>query len=368
MKKINKGLQKIFKEFFYNLFHLIHGKIKGVVSPNDNHRIKILESSFKNTNKYKVYIVKEGRLYTDRVQDTAIILDNNIIEGPSFQLRPVNNVSANQNIVLKKGTPRFKKKLNGTTLSLLTGGAGNDNYFHWLFDVLPRIKICEKVFDISKIDYFLLPDIEKKFQAESLDKLKIPRKKRLSSKNFRHIATEEIIITQHPYCINNDADIEIENIPIWISEWLKSVCLDKKSFNSNDYPSNIYIDRKDSISNTKKLRSIINEEEVKDLLKKYNFEIISLSDYSFEKQIKIINSAKIIVGLHGAGFANFCFCEPNTKVIELKSSTSGKMYENLAFNNKLEYKSIISEPVGTNFNNQYGHIKVSIDNLEKQLK
>ena len=55
-------------------------------------------------------------------------------------------------------------------------------------------------------------------------------------------------------------------------------------------------------------------------------------------------------------------------MVELKSSTSGKMYENLAFNNKLEYKSVISEPIGTNFNNQYGHIKVSIGNLEKQLK
>ena len=55
-------------------------------------------------------------------------------------------------------------------------------------------------------------------------------------------------------------------------------------------------------------------------------------------------------------------------LVELKSSTSGKMYENLAFNNKLEYKSVVSEPVGTNFNNQYGNIKVSIENLEKQLK
>ena len=26
-------------------------------------------------------------------------------------------------------------------LSLLTGGAGNNNYWHWLFDVLPRIEL-----------------------------------------------------------------------------------------------------------------------------------------------------------------------------------------------------------------------------------
>ena len=368
MKKIKKTLQKIFKEFFYNLFFLIYGKINGVISSKDDQRIKTLDASFQNIINYKVYIIKEGRLYTDRVHDTAIILDDKIIDEPSFQLRPVNNVDANQNIVIKKGTPRFKKKLKGTTLSLLTGGAGNDNYFHWLFDVLPRIKICEKVFQISNVDYFLFPDIEKKFQAESLDLLKIPKSKRLSSKNFRHITTDQIIITQHPYCIKNDADVEIENIPIWISEWLKSVCLDKKKFNNDSYPAKIYIDRGDSVSNTRKLRSIINEEQVKDLLKKNKFKIVSLSNYSFEEQVRIINSAKEIVGLHGAGFANFCFCEPNTKVIELKSTTSGKMYENLAFNNKLEYKSVISEPIGINYNNQYGHIKVSIDNLEKNLK
>ena len=48
-------------------------------------------------------ILLKGRLYTDRIHDTAIILDDKIIDEPSFQLRPVNNVDANQNIVLKKG-------------------------------------------------------------------------------------------------------------------------------------------------------------------------------------------------------------------------------------------------------------------------
>ena len=48
------------------------------------------------------------------------------------------------NIVLKKGTPRFKKKIKGKVFSLLTGGGGNENYFHWLFDVLPRLKILQK--------------------------------------------------------------------------------------------------------------------------------------------------------------------------------------------------------------------------------
>ena len=61
----------------------------------------------------KISITKSTELkmldYTDRIQDTALILNNYIIDGPSHQLRPVNNVSVDQNIVFKKGTPRFKK-------------------------------------------------------------------------------------------------------------------------------------------------------------------------------------------------------------------------------------------------------------------
>ena len=67
---------------------------------------------------------------------------------------------------------------------MLTGGAGNDNYFHWVFDVLPRIKICQQILNIDEIDYFLLPDLEK--ISESLDNLNIPKEKRLSSKYYRH--------------------------------------------------------------------------------------------------------------------------------------------------------------------------------------
>ena len=52
-------------------------------------------------------------------------------------------------------------------------------------------------------------------------------------------------------------------------------------------------------------------------------------------------------------------------MVELKSTTSGNMYRNLAKNNKLNYTSVSSEPIGINFNNQYGHIKVSIKDLEK---
>ena len=49
---------------------------------------------------------------------------------------------------------RRLRKLNGIVLSLLTGGAGNENYWHWLYDVLPRIGLCNKLLRLNEIDFF----------------------------------------------------------------------------------------------------------------------------------------------------------------------------------------------------------------------
>ena len=346
---------------------MFYGNIKGKINSEKDSRIKIETIKKGNNLKYKIYKIKNGRLYTDRVHDTAIILDNFIVEGPSYQLRTINNVQVEKNIVFQKGTARIKKKLKGSVLSLLTGGAGNENYFHWIYDVLPRFALYEKASDLNKVDFFLLPDTIKKFQQESLDMLNISEEKRISSKFFRHIACSELFVTDHPYVITNDASNDIQNIPLWISNWLKQKYISNEINNKSIFPKKIYIDRSDSSSNTKNLRLIINENEVKQFLTKNGFENIILGNMHFRDQVKIFNSAEIIVGLHGAGFANLCFCKPGTKIIEFRSTTDGKMYENLAISNSLIYKSINSEAIKFKLA-QYGHINVSIDSLKKTIE
>ena len=80
--------------------------------------------------------------------------------------------------------------------------------------------------------------------------------------------------------------------------------------------------------------------------------------------MEIFNSAEIIIGLHGAGFANIVFAQKNTKIIELKSKTAGKVIENLANSNNLIYKSIECEPSSFNLDNQYGYISIPLFSLE----
>ena len=66
--------------------------------------------------KYNIYKISDGRLYTDRIHDTAVILDNKIIKEPSFQLRykdasEIYNSKIEDNVVFTKGTPRILKNL-----------------------------------------------------------------------------------------------------------------------------------------------------------------------------------------------------------------------------------------------------------------
>ena len=373
MKKIKKILQNIFKVFFYKVFLLLHGRIKGKIGFKNNKRIDVKKVIKNNNHEYNIYKIANARLYTDRIHDTAIILDNFIVEGPSYQLRIINkepsgldNDKVEKSIVFEKGTPRFKKKIKGNILSLLTGGAGNDNYWHWLFDVLPRIGLYEDVLNINDINYFLLPDYKTKFQKETLSLLNISEEKCISSRDFRHISSDKIIVTDHPYVISKNSTNDIQNMPVWISEWLRKKYL-KNFINGNSYVyDKIYIDRKDSL-NSKRLRLIKNEKDVKELLIKNNFKPVVLSDYTFLDQIKIFNNAKVIAGLHGAGFANMCFCKPKTKIIEFKSNTAGKMIEDLAIKNNLVYESISSDPLEFR-DKQLGHIVVSIDLLKKIIK
>ena len=373
---IKKFLQKIFKIVSYGVFFKIYGKISKSIGYKDNSNIDVKIVDLGSNLKYRVYKIYSGRLYTDRIHDTAIILDHSIIEGPSFQLRYTHdskmyNSKIEDNVVFKKGTPRKLRKINSTVLSLLTGGGGNANYWHWLFDVLPRLFLCNKSFGLGEIDYFLLPDDIKGFQNETLEYLNISKQKRLSSVKFRHIKAKELIVTDHPFVISGFSTKDIMNIPRWISEWLKESFINESTISNKKNLKKIYIDRTDKTSNQFVQRSITNEDEVKKYLINRDFTPVKLHEIKFKEQVKLFYNADCIVGLHGGGFANLAFCKPGTKVVELRSISAGTPIENLAKKNDLNYSSIIVQAKRTDkFNNpnQQGHIEIPINNLDKTLE
>ncbi len=366
-----KFLKKITKNFFYILFTIIYKKISVSIKAENDENTHV-EKISKFNNNYKIYKISEARLYTNTIDDLAIISNNKIVEGPSYQLRPDpnddlsprNNSHVSNNIVFKIGTPKILKKKTGSVLSLLSGGGANKNYFHWLFDVLPRLSLLEeKIKNLP--DYLLVPNNEIHFQRETLDLIGFHEKKILSSKKFRHLFCDVLFVTDHPYAIKNDIFKDRDAIPKWISEWLNSKFLKYKKSYRKDLKK-IYIDRDDLDPNRKSFRRILNEEQLRSFLKKFGFEFIKLNEINFVNQIGIFNDAEIIVGLHGAGFANLPFCKKNTKIIEFRTIETGEIIENIAKSNGLNFQSIKITPDSLS-DKQNGLINVPINELQKLI-
>jgi hypothetical protein len=314
------------------IFHVLYGNVKKVISAKNNFNVKIINSTLGNNLSYKIFCINDGVLYNGSVNDCAAITENKLITEASYQFRFKNknwiiNGASSENITLKIGTPSIRKKISGSVFSLLSGGAGKHNYFHWLFDVLPRLAILENAKNVKKPDYYLVPSLKHPYQQQTLKKLNIPFSKLLNGTTIKHISSNKLFISDHPYVFNNDPSKSILHIPDWIISWLK-VKFKTIKHSKKKYSKKIFIDRADS--SFSKTRYIINEKEVKFYLKEIGFKTIVLSNLTFNEQIRVFQNAETIIGLHGAGFANLIFSKAGTKVIELQSSSSGNVIKNLA--------------------------------------
>ena len=261
---------KKFKYIMYKLISLKYGKIKNIKSADKVKDIEIKKINLEKNIFKKVYTLKNSRLYTDRIHNLALIHNNYLIEGPSYQIINNNYARCKKNIVLKIGTPRYLNKLKGITISLLSGGGANANYFHWLFDVLPRLNIIKKTFRLNKVKYLLLPSIKKKFQVETLKILGFRSKQFLSSENFRHITSDQIVVADHPWISSGNSSKDQLNIPIWIYKWLKTSFLNKiKNNRKKKYPKNIFIVRRKQLSKNQSIsqRELINEDKILKIFK-----------------------------------------------------------------------------------------------------
>jgi len=64
------------------------------------------------------------------------------------------------------------------------------------------------------------------------------------------------------------------------------------------------------------------------------------SKHSLRKDINVFQNAKLVVGVHGAGFANMMFCSPNTLIFEIGYTTGMKfpaIYYSMAEALQLKY-------------------------------
>ena len=353
-KKLKKTYKLLRSYYFSALYKKIH--LKSEFKPKF---IKLKKPKL-NKISYKIYSIKNCRIFTNCVENVSVIKNNQLIKEGSMQQISGKLVNAKRNEVLKSGTPKFLKKINGNVFNLTQGASGYDNYSHWLLDIVPKIIILSKAHDLKNIDYFYFSKLNH-FQKETLKILKLSSIKIIDSKLNKHCLVENLMFCTHPHYFKGTLLNAHSNIPKWIICYLRKIFLAAASKKIENCKK-IYIDRSDSQYNHCK---IINDTEIKKYLKKKGFKIIRLSEYSLKEQISIFKNCNLVVGPHGAGLANLIFCKKKTKVLEIKNIGHPNIgYQKISKYNKLKHRFIMLKKIE---NNKQGDMFLPIKKLEKFL-
>ena len=230
-----------------------------------------------------------------------------------------------------------------------------------MFDVLPRIKLCSEYYPIEEIDFFYTPNLLE-WQKITLSVLQIHENKIINSNVVRHLEASELIVVDHPWYHKGFILNQVEFLPSWIVHWLRDVYIKSaKEFKNNE---KIYIDRTESKFGHCQIQ---NDNEVFDFLKEKGFSKYKVGELSFFEQIYLFNNAKIIIGAHGAAFANLIFCKPDTNIIEIKPSTHpNNVNKRISSINNLNYKLIETEELEEH-KRRFGDIYLPIEKLESYI-
>lgn len=256
-----------------------------------------------------VVVLPKGRYWLDRSQtQSAVITSANKLladVSPDFPVlspgHPDKHPSRHLVFSSKKLPP--VQKIDGTVAVL--SGLLNNIYFHWMFDVLPRIELLRlSGIEMTSIDYFLINSRDfLSFHKETLDVLKIPDIKRLCCYQHSHIEAARLIVPSFPG--------SIAWMPKWACVFLRSTFLSKTT-EKTEKIERIYISRENATS-----RRVTNEKKVIRFLDKFGFKSINLETFTVMEQATLLADAKVVVASHGSGLTNVVFCRPETKIIEI---------------------------------------------------
>ena len=357
-------IKKKIKLYYKNLVQLFFKRLYGnVLVPKNVHNLikkeKIRNNKYKSfSNKYyNIYRIKDARIYTDNNENVAIIKNNLILPQISFQQVKGNLKESRFNSVVKIGTPSFLKKIEGKVFNLCQGGSGN-NYFHFIFDIIPKIHLLIYKKKLKDVDYFYLTN-PKKWQIVILKILGIMENKIIDSKIYNHIHADEIYAVDHPWYDKGYIQYNLNKIPKWIINENRKTFLKYKPKN---YNKKIFLDR--SYSNYNHCQ-IENLETISKLVLKKNIATYRPEQLSFKNQIKLFNSSSLILGAHGAAFTNIIFCRPGTKIIEIiPSDHPNQKCKRISKVLNLDYYRIKTNPNNRDINFPF-KIKLNKKNLNQ---
>lgn len=178
-----------------------------------------------------------------------------------------------------------------------------NNYFHWMFDVLPRFELLRR--SGLAIDRYLICPQGNYPYRDTLEKLGIPEEKVTVTDPQLHIQPELLVVTP---------EVSHKRMyPRWAYDFVRNELLSAYG-SSPAGKERLFVSRAGALN-----RRLENEAELLPLLHRYGFRPIRPELLTLSEQIRLFQSAEAIVAPHGAGLTNLLFAQPGVKLLELFS-------------------------------------------------
>jgi capsular polysaccharide biosynthesis protein len=244
-----------------------------------------------------------------RVWGTGHIItpDNQLLDDVSVDFRAVRwTLRPKTSSVVRYWSFQNPAEYKARVAVLATDGAGI--YFHWFFQLLPRFELIRRAgVDIDSIEYFVVNDVSKPFQRESIKALGIEPSRIIESSKVPYLTARELIVPSIP--------IGSGCYWSWMCQFLRVTFLGTGAGRrTGTVGRRVYISR-----GLASYRRVLNEADVIRLLRRHGFEEIRFEQLSMWEQAESMASCEAVVAPHGAGLSNIVFCSPGTKVIEIFS-------------------------------------------------
>jgi capsular polysaccharide biosynthesis protein len=251
------------------------------------------------------------------------------------------------------GRPRPRtvaRAVEGTHASLMSLWC--NNYFHWMFNALPRIAVLQA----SGVHYdgLIVPEPLKRFQRESLAVLGVPES-RLTPFTGEHLAPERLVWVAPLAPINEPSSFLLD----WVRESLGP-------------PPGIEPERMFYVSRSGGTRDAANESEVFAALEPLGFEYLLPESLSFEEQVRTFASGGVFVGPHGSNFVNAIFSS-RASVLEFfqPAHVNWGLYTVLCAAGQ-DHWNIMCEPVRRRgprkFDDMHVPVEVVLESVERMLE
>lgn|GEM_PF-5453758 len=302
---------------------------------------------YKTSNCRESFVIEipNGRAYVKQSEQTYILTE----EGDCLE----DMLEEDNRVPNFKDLPAEEIKVADKMLVLSSSYGGN--FYHWMTWVIPRLNMIEKAgYKLEDFDKILINTVGFQFQNKLIKYLGIPSHKVIGTVPYGAVFKANTLVTASlPSFLRT---------PHFVTDSIRERFLRPEHY-SESRPKIIYLSR-----NKGSTRKITNEQELTNYLKNMGFEIVYPEQMEIDEQVAAFANADIVLGQHGAGLTNLCFCKPLTKVIEIFNEDLKQYidsgYFRICSNVKLDHYVMFGEPVpGPAID-----MKVDIEKLEKTIE